>query len=85
MQSSIYVELQSVATVGGLDVRSEPAEREGHGRRPRPRRRRRWSLRDLAPGDHEVLLEAGQAAEVRQTVRIEPGMTSQLVVPLSGR
>jgi PEGA domain-containing protein len=83
VQNSIYVELQSVATVGGLDVRTEPANAkvtvDG-----RPRGATPLVLRDLAPGDHEVLLEAGRQ-KIRQTVRIEPGMTSQLVVPLSGR
>ena len=83
VQNSIYVELQSVATVGGLDVRTEPANAkvtvDGRARGTTP-----LVLRDLAPGDHEVLLEAGKQ-KVRQTVRIEPGMTSQLVVPLSGR
>jgi hypothetical protein len=83
VQNSLYVELQSVATVGGLDVRTEPANAkvtvDGRARGTTP-----LVLRDLAPGDHEVLLEAGRQ-KVRQTVRIEPGMTSQLVVPLSGR
>jgi hypothetical protein len=83
VQSSIYVELQSVATVGGLDVRTEPTSAkvtvDGRARGNTP-----LVLRDLAPGDHEVLLEAGRQ-KVRQTVRIEPGMTSQLVVPLGAR
>ena len=38
-------------------------------------------LRDLAPGDHEVLLEAGRQ-KIKQTVQVEPGITSQLVVPM---
>lgn len=83
VQNSIYVELQSVATVGGLDVRTEPANAkvtvDGRARGTTP-----LVLRDLAPGDHEVLLEAGRQ-KVRQTVRIEPGVTSQLVVPLGAR
>jgi hypothetical protein len=83
VQHSLYVELQSVATVGGLDVRTDPAYAkvtvDG-----RPRGTTPLVLRDLAPGDHEVLLEAGRQ-RVRQTVRIEPGMTSQLVVPMGGR
>jgi hypothetical protein len=83
MQNSIYVELQSVATVGGLDVRTEPASArvtvDGRARGNTP-----LVLRDLAPGDHEVLLEAGRQ-KVRQTVRIEAGLTSQLVVPMGNR
>lgn len=80
---NLYLELQSVATVGGLDVRTEPATAkvtvDG-----RPRGTTPLVLRDLAPGDHEVVLEAGRQ-RVRQTVRIEPGMTSQLVVSMGGR
>lgn len=83
VQSSIYVELQSVATVGGLDVRTEPTNArvsvDGRFRGMSP-----LILRDLAPGDHEVLLEAGRQ-KIRQMVRVEPGMTSQLVVPLGVR
>jgi hypothetical protein len=41
-------------------------------------------LRDLAPGDHDVMVEWGRQ-KIRQTVRIEPGITSQLVVPLGPR
>ena len=38
-------------------------------------------LKDLPPGDIEVMLQSSKR-QVRQTVRIEPGITSQLVVPL---
>jgi len=80
VQSNLYVELQSVATVGGVDVRSDP----GHARVTIDGRYRGDTplvLRDLAPGDHEVLLESGKQ-KVKQTVHVEPGITSQLVVPL---
>jgi hypothetical protein len=80
VQSGIYVELQSVATVGGLEVRSAPATAKvsvaGQYRGTTP-----LVLKDLPPGDIEVLLQSG-SRQVRQTVRIEPGITSQLVVPL---
>jgi hypothetical protein len=83
VQHSLYLELQSVATVGGLDVRTDGTSArvtvDGRARGSTP-----LSLRDLAPGDHEVLLDAGRQ-RVRQTVRIEPGVTSQLVVPMTGR
>ncbi len=83
VQNSLYLELQSVATVGGLDVRTEPVSAkvtvDGRARGNSP-----LVLRDLAPGDHEVLLEAGRQ-KIKQTVRIEPGMTSQLVVPMGSR
>ena len=80
LQTGLYVELQSVATVGGLEVRSEPVKARvsvsGQYRGETP-----LTLKDLPPGDVEVLVQAG-GREVRQTVRIEPGITSQLVVPL---
>ena len=80
VQSNLYVELQSVATVGGVDVRSDPGRArvtiDGRYRGDTP-----LVLRDLAPGDHEVLLESGKQ-KVKQTVHVEPGITSQLVVPL---
>jgi hypothetical protein len=83
VQSGMYVELQSVATVGALDVRSDPARArvtvDGQSRGTTP-----VVIRDLPPGDHEVVIEAGER-KVKQTVRIEPGVTSQLVVPLTGR
>jgi PEGA domain-containing protein len=80
VQNSVYVELQSVATVGGLDVRTEPgsAKVTVDGR---PRGTTPLVLRDLAPGDHDVWLEVGRQ-KIHQTVRIEPGVTSQLVVPM---
>lgn len=80
VQNDIYVELQSVATVGALDVRTEPAGArvtvDGRSRGATP-----LVVRDLPPGEHEVLIEAGRQ-KVRQTVKVEPGITSQLVVPL---
>jgi hypothetical protein len=83
VQSGIYVELQSVATVGALDVRSDPARArvtvDGQVRGNAP-----LVIRDLPPGDHEVVVEAG-GRQVKQTVRVEAGITSQLVVPLGTR
>jgi hypothetical protein len=80
IQTNLYVELQSVATVGGLEVRSEPAKARvtvgGQYRGETP-----LVLKDLPPGEVEVVVQAGNR-EVKQSVRIEPGITSQLVVPL---
>jgi hypothetical protein len=80
VQTGLYVELQSVATVGGLEVRSEPARARvtigGQFRGETP-----LVLNDLPPGEVEVVVQAG-SRQVRQSVRIEPGITSQLVVPL---
>jgi hypothetical protein len=83
VQSGLYVELQSVSVVGALDVRSDPPKArvtiDGQYRGETP-----LMLRDLPPGDHEVLIE-GSGRQARQMVRVEPGVTSQLVVPLGAR
>ena len=80
VQTALYVELQSVATVGGLEVRTDPPNARvtisGQERGVTP-----MVLRDLPPGEMEVVVRLG-TREVRQKVRIEPGITSQLVVPL---
>jgi hypothetical protein len=80
VQTSLYVELQSVATVGGLEVRTDPPKARvfisGQDRGVTP-----LVLDDLPPGEIEVVIRLG-AREVRETVRIQPGITSQLVVPL---
>jgi hypothetical protein len=80
VQTGLYVELQSVATVGGLEVRSEPGKARvtvaGQYRGETP-----LVLKDLPPGKVEVLIQSG-TRQITQTVRIEPGITSQLVVPL---
>jgi len=80
VQTDLYIELQSVATVGGLEVRTDPPGAQvtvggqDRGRTP-------LVLRDLPPGEVDVVVRLGARA-VLQTVRIEPGLTSQLVVPL---
>jgi hypothetical protein len=80
MQTGLYVELQSVATVGGLEVRTEPAKARvtvgGQYRGETP-----LVIKDLPPGEVEVVIQSS-TRQVRQSVRIEPGITSQLVVPL---
>jgi hypothetical protein len=66
--------------VGGLEVRSDPVKARvmiaGQFRGETP-----LVLKDLPPGDVEVVVQAG-SREIKQIVRIEPGITSQLVVPL---
>ncbi len=80
VRNEFYVELQNVATVGGLEVRTDPPKANvtvsGQDRGLTP-----LVLGDLPPGEVEVVVRLG-AREVRQMVRIEPGMTSQLVIPL---
>jgi PEGA domain len=80
VQTAQYVELQGVATTGVLEVRSEPSKArvtvDGHERGSTP-----LTLRDVAPGDHQVVLErAGWKST--QVVRVEPGGIAQLVVPI---
>jgi len=83
VQTAQYIELQNVAMTGGLDVRSDPPGArvtiDGQNRGTTP-----VTIRDLAPGDHQVALEAG-GRKVTQAVRIDAGITAQLVVPLPRR
>ena len=83
VQTAQYVELQNVPTVGSLEIRSEPPGArvtiDGQNRGTTP-----VTLKDLAPGSHTVVLEAG-SRKVTQSVRIEAGVTGQLVVPLPSR
>lgn len=83
VQTAQYIELQNVALTGGLDIRSDPP-----GARVtidgRPRGTTPLTVRDLAPGDHQVVLEGG-GRKVAQPVRIDAGITAQLVVPLPRR
>ena len=80
VQTSQYVELQGVAKTGVLEIRSEPP-----GARVtidgRPRGTTPVTVRDLTPGDHTVVLEAG-GRKVQEAVRIEAGGTAQLSVPM---
>jgi hypothetical protein len=84
VRNSQYVELQSVPTTGGLEIRSDPPRArvlvDGQARGTTP-----LVLSDLPPGDHEIVLDAGRGRQVKQFVRIEPGVTSRLVVPLTAR
>jgi len=80
VQTAQYVELQGVATTGVLEVRSEPAKArvtiDGRERGSTP-----LTLRDVAPGDYQVVLERS-GWKSTQVVRVEPGGTAQLVVPI---
>jgi hypothetical protein len=80
VQTAQYVELQGVAVTGVLEVRSEPPQArvtiDGRERGSTP-----LTLRDVMPGDYQVVLErAGWKST--QVVRVEPGTTAQLVVPI---
>ncbi|MEZ5293636.1 MAG: PEGA domain-containing protein [Vicinamibacterales bacterium] len=78
VQTAQYVELQG-ATTGVLEVRSEPSPAkvviDGEDRGSTP-----LTLRDVKPGDYQVVLER-PGWKSSQIVRIEPGTTSQLLVP----
>ena len=83
VQTAQYIELQNVALTGGLEIRSDPPGAkvtiDGQVRGSTP-----LTIRDLAPGDHQIVLEGG-GRKVTQAVRIDAGITAQLVVPLPRR
>jgi hypothetical protein len=83
VQTSQYIELQGVAATGTLEIRSEPSGArvtiDGQPRGTTPA-----TIRDLTPGNHTVVLEAG-GRKATETVKIDAGSTAQLVVPLSRR
>ena len=80
VQTAQYVELLGVSSTGVLEVRSGPSKAkvtiDGQERGSTP-----LTLRDLAPGDYQVVLER-EGWKSTQTVRVEPGTTAQLVVPI---
>ena len=79
-QMSQYIDLPKAATLGQLQVRTEPA-----GARVSvdgvPRGTSPVMVGELSPGEHAVLLESDLGA-VKQKVTIEAGTTASLVVPL---
>jgi hypothetical protein len=80
VQTAQYVELLNVPTTGILEIRSDPPRArvwiDGRDRGLTP-----LTVRDLPPGEREVVLER-QSRRITQTVRVEPGSTAQLVVPI---
>ncbi|MCA1561127.1 MAG: PEGA domain-containing protein [Acidobacteria bacterium] len=89
-QVSQYVELATVsaaapalASVGQLDVRSDPPGArvllDGEFRGVSP-----VVVRDLAPGQHLVVLQTDGGVSAQHTVVVEPGVIASLVVPLAG-
>jgi hypothetical protein len=83
VQTAQYIELQNVAMTGSLDIRSDPSGArvtiDGQARGTTP-----VTVRDLAPGEHQVVIDA-RGRTVSQTVRVDAGITAQLVVPLPRR
>lgn len=83
VQTAQYIELQGVQATGTLVIRSEPSGArvtiDGQPRGTTPA-----TIRDLPAGDHSVVLELG-GRKATQAVKIDPGSTAQLVVPMPRR
>jgi hypothetical protein len=81
-EASQYLELPETPSSGSLLVQSDPAgarvtvDGVDHGVAP-------VSVADLAPGDHEVILQAEGGAPVKQRVVIQAGVTSSVLAPVS--
>ena len=83
VQTSQYIELRDVAVTGSLSIKSDPpgARITVDGK---PRGTTPATIPDLTAGDHAVVLElAGRKAS--QAVKIEPGATAQLTIPMPRR
>jgi hypothetical protein len=79
-QVSQYLEFADTPVTGLLQVQSQPAGArvivDGTDRGATP-----LTVNDLTPGDHEVILRAGETT-AKHTVTIQAGVTSSLVVPI---
>ena len=81
-EASQYLELPETPSSGSLLVQSDPAgarvtvDGVDHGLAP-------VSVADLAPGDHEVVLQAEGGPAVKQRVVIQAGVTSSVLAPVS--
>jgi PEGA domain-containing protein len=81
-EASQYLELPETPSSGSLLIQSEPAGArvtvDGVDRGPAPA-----SVADLAPGEHDVVLQADGGPPVRQRVVIQAGVTSSILAPVS--
>jgi hypothetical protein len=81
-EATQYLELPVTPSSGSLLVQSEPAgarvtvDGADHGVAP-------VSVTDLAPGEHEVVLQANGGPAVRQRVVIQAGVTSSILAPVA--
>jgi hypothetical protein len=81
-EASQYLELSETPSAGSLLVQSDPpgarvtVDGVDHGIAPA-------SVANLAPGDHEVVLQADGGTPVRQRVVIQAGVTSSVLAPVS--
>jgi hypothetical protein len=81
-EASQYLELPVTPSSGSLIVQSDPAgarvtvDGVDHGTAP-------VSVADLAPGEHEVVLQAEGGTPVKQRVVIQAGVASSVLAPVS--
>jgi hypothetical protein len=81
-EASQYLELPETPSTGSLLVQSDPAgarvtvDGVDHGVAP-------LSVADLAPGEHEVMLQADGGTPVKQRVIIQAGVASSVLTPVS--
>jgi hypothetical protein len=81
-EASQYLELPETPSSGSLLVQSDPAgarvtvDGVDHGAAP-------VSVADLAPGEHEVVLQGEGGAPVKQRVVIQAGVTSSVLAPVA--
>jgi hypothetical protein len=79
---SQYLELPETPSTGSLLIQSDPAGAKvtvdgvAHGAAP-------VSVADLAPGDHEVVLQADGGTPVKQHVVIQAGVTASVLAPVA--
>jgi hypothetical protein len=80
VQTSQFIELQDAKLTGALSIRSEPSGAritiDGLPRGTTPA-----TIPNLSAGEHTVVLELG-GRKATQAVKIEPGATAQLVIPM---
>jgi hypothetical protein len=81
-QVSQYIEFADTPVTGQLQVQSQPAgarvQVDGVDRGVAP-----VTVSDLAPGDHEVVLQS-PAGTVKQVVSVQAGGTASIVAPVTG-
>ena len=81
-EASQYLELPETPSSGSLLIQSDPSgarvtvDGVDHGLAPA-------TVADLAPGQHEVVLQADGGPAVRQRVVIQAGVTSSVLAPVS--
>jgi hypothetical protein len=81
-EASQYLELPETPSSGSLLIQSDPSgarvsvDGVDHGLAPA-------SVADLAPGEHEVVLQGDGGPAVRQKVLIQAGVTSSVLAPVS--